>query len=313
MESCSAPRGLIVELVTPITREGHIDPGGVERLLARVSSFVQGVFLASPRAGDGCFLPTDLRMDLLQRAAFCLQDIPLPIFVWVTQQSEEKTRETLKAVGEFGGKKGIRGGLFAVDTPLYYHSNRGLPDLYRELCATAEVPIVLHNDPDLIQGLATPFKRNNIRTAILKELCELEGISGLIFSGPLERANHYQKACRQQPDFRIYDGDEISFLDHPSRSGVVSPGANLSPAAWGRIVKSSLGISADGADYPDSLRQTWETGQTLRQMRDLYGEAPAEVIKDFLAEMGILNPLLHPAVPIETTRRGLRELMARLR
>ncbi len=309
MEALTAPRGLIVELVTPIEKGEGIDRRGLERLLARVSSFVQGVFLAGPRAGEGTPLSPGLRVDLLKQTILAMDPHPVPIFVWITQESEDKTRETLLALDEAVRAHRQRVGLFYVDTPLYYHSNRGLPDLYREFCAVAEAPFILHNDPDLIAGLATPFKRNNIRTAVLKELVGFNGISGMIFSGSLDRAHNYQRACRQRPDFRIYDGDEARFLDHPSRSGVVSMGANLAPAAWGKIVRSSIQAPTNGADYPDRLQQIWETGDSLRRMRDIYAAAPPSIIKDFLAERGIVEPPVHPPENREEVRTALRELM----
>jgi len=256
MEALSAPRGLIVELVTPFTSGSQIDPKGLERLLAHVSPFAHGVFLASPRAGEGALLSTELRLGLLEGATSFLKRTSVPILVWVTQTSEEKTRDTIRELGEFAKEHPHEGGLFLVDTPLYYHSNRGLPDLYREICPAAEAPLILHNDPDLIQSLAAPFKRNNIRTAILKELTGFKEITGIIFSGSLDRAHHYQRACRQRADFKIYDGDEARFLDHPSRSGVVSMGANLAPAAWHRIVGSSLQASTDGSMIPISARRS---------------------------------------------------------
>jgi dihydrodipicolinate synthase/N-acetylneuraminate lyase len=314
MEALSAPRGLIVELVTPFKSGGGIDGRGLEMLLARVTPCAQGVFLASPRAGEGTTLSPDLRLDLLKQAILSMDQNPVPIFIWATQESEKSTRETILALGEAGREHGYEPGLFCVDTPLYYHSNRGLPDLYREICPTTEDPLILHNDPDLIQGIARPFKRNNIRTAILKEIAGFSGISGMIFLGSLDRAHHYQRACRQRPDFRVYDGDEVHFLDHPSRSGVVSMGANLAPAAWGKIVRSSLQPSTNGADYPDRLQQIWETGHTLHRMRGLYADAPAAIIKDVLAEMGVIeSPGPKSSLKdIETRRAALRELMTSL-
>ena len=311
MEALTAPRGLIVELVTPFKRGGEIDGRGLGRLLARVSSSVQGVFLASPRAGEGTALSTGLRVDLLEQSILAMGKDPVPIFIWVTQESEDKTRETILVLGDTIRRHRYGAGLFYVDTPLYYHSNRGLPDLYRELCPLAEGSFILHNDPDLIKGLATPFKRNNIRTALLKELAGFNGISGMIFSGSLDRAHNYQRACGGRPDFRIYDGDEAHFLDHPSRSGVVSMGANLAPTAWGRIVRSSIQASTNGADYPDRLLQIWETGDCLRGMRDLYADASSAIIRDGLADMGIIEAS-DPTTPlknIEATRATLRELV----
>lgn len=312
MEALPAPRGLIIELVTPFNSGGRIDPKGLDRLLARVSPFAQGVFLASPRAGEGTTLSPNLRLDLLRKTILSLHQNSLPIFIWATQESEEGTRETILTLGEAVRQQPYAPGLFYVDTPLYYHSNRGLPDLYREICPTVDAPLILHNDPDLIQGLGRSLKRTNIRTAILKELAGFEGISGMIFSGSLDRAHHYQRACRQRPDFRIYDGDEARFLDHPSRSGVVSMGANLAPAAWAKIVRSSLQSSSDGAEYPDRLQQIWETGGTLHQMRDLYAGAPAAIIKDALAEMGIIEPPVQPQQHIEEARVRSTELVAQL-
>ena len=312
MEALTAPRGLIVELITPFKGGGEIDGRGLAAILARVSSSVQGVFIAGHRAGEGTTLSPDLRADLLKQTILALERDPVPIFVWVTQESEDKTRETILAIGEAFRSHPYGADLFYVDAPLYYHSNRGLPDLYRELCPIAEGRFVLHNDPDLINGLATPFKRNNIRTSVLKELVGFNAISGMIFSGSLDRAHNYQRACRQRPDFRIYDGDETDFLDHPSRSGVVSMGANLAPAAWEKIVRSSIQASTNGADYPDRLQQIWETGDSLRTMRNIYAAAPAPVIKDVLAEMGIIEPPAQTPENIEEVRIALRELMGRL-
>jgi len=312
MEALSAPRGLIVELVTPFKSGGGVDGAGLERLIARVSPFAQGVFLASPRAGEGTSLSPDLRGDVLKRTISAMdRQNPVPIFIWATQESEEGTRETMLALDEAVREKPYKPGLFYVDTPLYYHSNRGLPDLYREICPTIEGALILHNDPDLIESLGRPLKRTSIRTAILKEIAGFDGISGMIFSGSLDRAHHYQKACRQRPDFKIYDGDEAHFLEHPSRSGVVSMGANLVPAAWRKIVRSSLQPST-GADYPDRLQQIWETGHALHHMRDIYAEAPAAIIKDVLAEMEIIPLPDQTPEDIEAVRNALRELVGRL-
>jgi len=312
MEASTAPRGLIVELVTPFERGGGIDERGLVKLLARVSSSVQGVFLAGPGAGQGTALPAALRADLLKQTILAMEKDPFPVFIWITQESEEKTRETLLALDEAVRAHRHGAGLFYVDTPLYYHSNRGLPDLYKEFCAVAEAPLILHNDPGLIEGLSTPFKRNNIRTAVLKELVGFNGLSGMIFSGSLDRAHNYQRASRQRPDFRIYDGDEARFLDHPSRSGVVSMGANLAPSAWGRIVQSSLQTPADGTEYPDRLQQLWDTGRALHHIRDLYAETPAAIIKNVLADMGIIAPSVEANGATRNVRDRLKEWVVRL-
>ncbi|OQY49206.1 MAG: hypothetical protein B6240_03855, partial [Desulfobacteraceae bacterium 4572_87] len=210
MENSTAPRGLIVDLITPF-KQGAIDESGLESLLERVVPHAQALLLASPRHGEG----------ESQDFEDLNQDYPTNSVFW-------------------------------VDTPLRYHSNRGLPDYYRELLAQLKYPLILHNDPDCIHATRA-FKRHNIRTAVLKELVRIDGIAGLIFSGSLERAHHYQRACRGRQNFRIYDGDEKRFLEHPSMGGVVSVGANLAPGTWEMITQSSIRLHAHRENYPDRL------------------------------------------------------------
>ncbi|MGE5842745.1 MAG: dihydrodipicolinate synthase family protein, partial [Deltaproteobacteria bacterium] len=211
------------------------------------------------------------------------------VLVWITQDTEKETGETLGILARTLNKRRYKGQVCWLDTPLYYRSNRGLVSYYRNLTSLTRQPCLLHNDPALIERLARSFKRNNIRTAILKEVLGVEGILGIVYRGSLDRAANYQRATRARLDFRIYDGDELSFLTHPSLSGVVSAGANLSPKAWSRITKASLGLNDTGEDYPDRLQQIWKTGRYLRTLLDLYSSQAVQVIKRALSEAGILE------------------------
>lgn len=313
MQVLTAPRGLIVDIITPFTKGGAIDGPGLRKLLNRVSPHAQAVFLASPHTGEGKNLHTEQRVELLEQAIPAMAQNPIPILIWVAQDDEAESRRTTITLKEVIEKRGYMGDIFWVDTPLYYHSNRGLPGLYKALCSVVGKPYILHNDPEFINGLTRPLKRNNIRTAVLKELVSLEGITGLIFSGSLDRVHNYHNACRRRPHFKIYDGEESHFLDHPSTSGVVSVGANLAPKAWEKIIQSSLDLSAHKKDYPDHLQQIWELGDYLRDMRDIYLQAPAPILKEILSDMGIIET---PACTfkVEDTKEPksrLKELMTR--
>lgn len=312
MESAAAPRGLVIDLVTPLGRDGSIDGRGLARQLDRVSPHVDAVYLASPHLGRGHQLGPDQRAELLDKALVVLRE-KIPIFVWVTQKTEEDTRATLHALKKKRDRRNGQARVFWVDSPLQYHSNRGLPELYRDLCRTFDEPFILHNDPALIAPLGKPFKRANIRTAVLKELSRLESIVGLIYLGSLDRAHHYQKACRSRSHFRIYDGDESQFLDHPSMSGGVSVGANLAPGAWERIARSSLKLSGGRSSYPSYLEQVWESGGYIRGLKDLYEKAPGPLVRAVLGDLGVLGP--NAASPLdealEAARKKLEDLMAR--
>ena len=307
MENSAAPRGLIVDLITPL-KHGAIDGTGLERLLDQVVPHAQALFLASPRHGEGQSMEITTRHELLKNVCDAVTGRPISLFMWISGNTETQTRKNILALQEKVGENYPADRLFWVDTPLAYHSNRGLPDYYRELLTLLKSPLILHNDPDCIHATRA-FKRHNIRTSVLKELVRIEGIAGLIFSGSLERAHHYQRACRGRQNFRIYDGDEKRFLEHPSMGGVVSVGANLAPDPWEMITQSSIQLHAHRENYPDRLQQIWESGDYLKNMVTLYGQTPNAMIKAVLSDKGIIaTPEM--LQPVETEADSVKALKA---
>ena len=312
MEVPSTPRGLIVDLITPLKADGSVDGRGLGKHLDRVLPHVQAILLASPHMGEGRGLSSQQREELLEKAAVVVRG-RIPLLVWVTQGTEESTAGTVLLLKKALQRRRYEGPVFWVDTPLYYHSNRGLPSLYRNFSSLDAGPFVLHNDPEFIGGLSRPLKRNNIRTAVLKEVITSGGIAALIFQGTLERAHHYQRASRAWPHFRIYDGDESHFLEHPSLNGVVSVGANLAPRAWQIITRSSLHPTADPKSYPDHLKQIWETGRYLQELKEIYRAMPSHLVKAALSDMGVIDRPGHPPPPKdpENPTERLKELLSR--
>jgi len=288
MAALSSPRGLIVDLVTPLKLNGDIDGRSLGKHLDRVLPHAQAVLIAGPYMGEGGNLTARQREDLMEKTLVVVRG-QVPVLVWITQDTEEKTRETLGLLSKRLKTRKYSGQVCWLDTPLYYHSNRGLVSHYRNLTTLTREAWILHNDPGLIDRMARPFKRNNIRTAILKEILAIDEIQGLLYLGTLDRAGNYEKATRARSDFKIYDGDELRFLTHPSLSGVVSAGANLSPKAWSKITDASLGLSDNREDYPDRLQQIWRTGRYLQALLDLYSSQAVQVIKQVLAEAGIMG------------------------
>ncbi len=289
MEYPSPPRGLIIDLITPLNERGDLDIEALERHLERIMDHVHGVLLASPWAGEGSQLLFKTRKELLQRTMGCVSS-NTALLVWITGHTEEATRRNLIALQKVSEDTPYERRIYWVDTPLLYHSNRGLPSLYRELYDLGNRPFLLINDPYSVAKVRGTIKRKNIRTSILKETAKMEFISGIIFLGPLERAYNYEKAVRSRDGFRLYEGDEGRFLEYPSLSGVISAGANLAPEKWRAIIDSSLHLRETSGDYPDSLKQTWETGQYLHQLRDYYATDPPTMIKLALSELSLLPP-----------------------
>jgi dihydrodipicolinate synthase/N-acetylneuraminate lyase len=306
MGHSKALRGLIVDLITPLRESGEIDGRSLGRHLDRILPHVHAVLIASPYAGEGIHLSAPQREDLLDKSLVVIRG-QMPLLVWVSQDTEESTKATLLLLQKRVATRRYDGPVFWVDTPLYYHSNRGLFLHYRNLSSLAKEPWMIHNDPELIMKLGRSFKRNNIRTSILKSVAGIEEIQGLVFLGPLERAGNYQKAVRRRPEFRIYDGDELHFLKYPSMSGVVSAGANLAPKAWRKITDASLNLTESRQDYPDDLQQRWETGLYLQKLLETYSPFPVPVIKATLSKMGIIENA-EKALGVENPQPQLTEI-----
>ena len=287
MVDSNLPKGLIADLITPAEAGGGIDGTGLGRHLDRLLPQVQAVFISSPNAGSGTELTIEQRADLFDKTLVVVRGA-VPVFTWITGDSEKNTLKILDLFRKKQKSRNYKGAVVWVDTPLYYHSNRGLPEYYEKLCSQVDENILLHNDPALICKVDKALKRKNIRTAILKELVENRKIGGLIFSGSLDKFYNYQRAVRSRGNFRIYDGDESYFLDHPGSSGVVSIGANIAPREWNQITISSLSQNNEDA-YPDQLQQIWDRWAYLTELKNLYAEKSAVIIKKVLSDEGVIS------------------------
>jgi dihydrodipicolinate synthase/N-acetylneuraminate lyase len=288
------PRGLIVDLVTPFLKNGDIDAKGLERHINDMMPFVQAIFISSPGMGEGANLSPEQREELFHQTLLIVQS-RLPVLVWISAPALEETETMLLSLRKRIATLGYAGPVFWVDTPLYYHSNRGLEAAYERMSSMVEEPFVLVNDPEFVKTKDQSFKRLNIRTSILKDLASKEKIKGLIFSGSLERAFNYRKAVRSNPDFMIYDGDESQFLEHPNLNGILSRGANLAPVAWKIVTSSSLNLGGNAEDYPDRIRQVLEAGRYLNDLMDIYNRHNADFFRQVLTRTGIFDEQMQPS------------------
>lgn len=288
MEAAKSPKGLIVDLITPLNDKAGIDSEGLDSLLKKVLPYADAVLLASPQMGEGRGLGVDLKIDLLEKAITLIQG-KAPIFFWISEDSVEGTKKALALLEDLLDSCDYKGMIFWLDTPLFYHSNKGLYDHYQDLASNTRHPFVLYNDPGLIELLERPLKRINIRTNILKDLSKIGEIKALIFRGSLTRANNYQKALNSRPDFKVYDGDETRFLEHPSLSGVLSVGANIAPGIWSKVTRASLGMLKEDMEKPDYLNKIWEMAKLLKDLMQIYNRNPVWIIKRALSDLKIIG------------------------
>ncbi len=275
------PKGLIIALITPLNEEGRPDWEPFHRLIDQVVPYCDALMIGEGLIGEGLSLPNPLRLELLQISAEIVAG-KKPLFLCPTAGTTEETVDNVTILSKALKNYRDQDSLFWVDIPLWYHSNRKLPQFYQEWKEYTPYPILLHNHPLLIGKRKRSLKRTNIRTAVLKRLAENGQIVGLIQSGDLQRTIHYQRAVRARRDFRFFDGDEGNFLNSPSSSGVISGGANLLPSEWSEIVTASLKMSEDPAKNLLLLKQS----QKLRDLSQVLQKNPAQRLKVGLHRLG---------------------------
>ena len=305
------PEGLIIDLVTPLTAGGALDAPGLERLVARVLPAADGLIAGSPLAGEALDLPLSTRRELFTHL------LPLvagrvPIFFGITGATLEETRDLAAWVREEDGRQHYPGPLFLADLPLWYHSNRGLPQSFQSLLAEIPLPLILLNLPRVVRRQGVMFKHLNIRTQVFKKLAALPEVHGLIYQGEMRRFLHYHHATAARPGFAFYETDEGRFLTRPGAWGVVSGGAQLLPRAWQRVTRACL-HPEDAADDPPQRYALWDLGNRLQQVSHFCQNHPVALWKKALAAQGVISspataPGTTPGAP--DTGKKLLELLA---
>ena len=276
MQGYLPPRGLIAELITPLNRDLTLDHQVLINHLSNLKPFVNAVMILSPEAGEGFAIPIEAKKELIGTCAEVIKG-ELPLFVFVTSDTKEETIKNISTFDELLNGLSYKGDIFWVDAPLYYHSNRGLPDFYKKITNSISYPLIIYNNPKIVEKVKGPFNRRNMRTSILKELSLIEGIKGLIFIGDLKRALNYQKAVEERLYFRIYDGDEELFINFPNKNGLLSISANLIPHIWKRILDM------------DSQRDIKNIWHTLKEFLTLTKKGGPVLVKKILYRKGVLD------------------------
>ena len=284
---------MICPLVTPLKTEDVLDAATLERLIGQAGIGADALLLGDVFWGEGLLLSLDTRIEMASVTMEIVQG-KWPVLITITSDTSEATLGLVARIESFIDGSGYSGSVFWVDYPIYYHSNRGLPQFYEAMAGDTAIPLILGNHPGLIQRRKGRIKHKNIRTSVLKKLSGIDRIQGLIFSGSLKRSIDYHKAVRHRSEFKFYDGDEAVFIKQPSSDGVVAGGANLLPQAWHEITWSSLNRYDVQRQYADHVSQIWETGVMVQEFYDLYSKSPAAVLKRMLHVAGVL-PNAHTA------------------
>ena len=281
------PEGLIVDLVTPLTEAGRLDGTGLNRLVAKVTPVANGILAGSPGVGEALDLPLQTRRELLSQLLPAVAG-RVPLFFGITGHSPEETQELAEAVKEECRRQNYSGPVYLADLPLWYHSNRGLPQAYKRLLNDIPLPLIILNQPEVIRRRAPLFKHRNIRTQVVKKLTLVPGIVGLSYQGEMRRFLNYHYAAVNRPGFAFYEADDVNFLTRPGAWGVWSASAQLLPGAWQRVTRACL-HPEEVAEDQERRRELWELSQRLLEIAKLCQLRPTALLKTALLAQGVLS------------------------
>jgi dihydrodipicolinate synthase/N-acetylneuraminate lyase len=281
------PEGLIIDLVTPLTAAGDLDDDSLARLVERVLPVADGLLAGGPLMGEALGLPPALRRELLLQTLAAVRG-RCPVLWGITGHTSEETREWALTLEQETRRLDYPGPLYLADLPLWYHSNRGLPQAYEDLLAQVSHPLIVLNLPEALRAQAPLFKRRNIRTHVFKRLAGLPRIAGLIYRGEMRRFLHYHHAAAHRTGFAFYEADEVNFLTRPGSWGVVSAGAQLLPRAWQRVTRACL-HPEETADEPGQAYELWNLSHRLQELSRLYQHGPVALVKAALAAQGVID------------------------
>lgn len=279
-------RGLIIELLTPLTDEHDLDRPGLARLVAFAAPHAQALLVAGFCVGQGHLLQDGLWRATVEAA---LEAAPpgLPLLVGLTAASSDQTLARARWLG------GLEAGrpCWGLDAALFHHSNRGLPGYVEQAAQALGAPLILANCPDLVRTHARAAKRLNIMPGVLAKCARGPHLAGLVFSGPLRQGLANARALQAAPGAALYDGLEEAFLARPASAGLISAGAGLIPADWRLVVDRSLGLvsSPPGGWAAADRRALLDAGARVRDLAGLMANHPAPVAALLARHLGLIT------------------------
>ncbi len=278
------PKGLLVNLALPSVLKPK--PEDFAQLLAMLHGKISAL-LIEPQL----WLPTtDVREYLTNFVENCLDviDPDLTLLLMITGTDAAETKRNFLELRKILRKISKKRIIYFVDLPLAYHSNRGLPEFYKDLLHGTDMPLILMNDPARLPQSKPFYKRKNLMPGVLKKLTKTPNICGLINVSNVKQSLDYSRILANVPGFRMYDGSESFFLENPNKTGVLSITANLFPSSWQSIVHSSVGMYED-INVPEKVRERWIMGCCLQEIaKKIKNHAPV-FIRCVLNHWGIFN------------------------
>jgi len=218
--------GIIVPLVTPLSRQLDVDRIALRRLIEHViSGGVQGIFLLGS-TGEGSALDTGAKRAVIDSGVNTVNK-RVPVYINISSNSYA---DSLK-LGEHAAKSGATA--LVLSAPSYFKMNREEAlNYFSSIAENTDLPLILYNAPQYV--------KTSLEKDWVEELASHPAIVGIKDSSGdpafLEKISRIQK----DKDFSLLNGPEellARALDLGFHGGVCG-GANLYPRLYTLFFRS---------------------------------------------------------------------------
>jgi len=216
--------GVLVALASPLSRDGSVDRGGVERLVEHVlGGGVRGV-LALGSTGETASLDEPARRAVLE-AVVAATRRRVPVLCGVAQSQLSSAIAEVDAAARAGADAVL------VAPPFYYPTDQaGVLAFYRAIAERSTLPVLVYNIPQFTKVAAEP--------ATVATLAQEGAIKGIKDSS--RDFEYFEGVCiatRDLPAFRIFTGSDTMLVASLAAggAGTICGAANVAPAWVVRI------------------------------------------------------------------------------
>lgn len=293
MNHCRDVRGIVPPLATPLTADRRLDPAGLERLVAHVTSGgVSGLFVLGT-TGEGPHLDPQVKSEVVRRV--CAMS-SVPVLVGLCDPSTIASMRLAEEAAEAGASA-------LVLTPPFYFplSQAELLDYFRRVVPRLPLPVFLYNIPGMT--------KIRIHPETVRRGHEDTGMAGLKdSSGDMAYFDSVRRHLPKRTGFRLFCGPEEKLLEavRLGADGGVCGGANLFPRLYVDLFAHAI------------AGRTCEAERMQRQILQLsaavYNQTPEATsylqgLKSALAVLGLCGDFL--AEPLSPLDRPKREAIRR--
>jgi 2-dehydro-3-deoxy-D-pentonate aldolase len=283
LSTAPAFHGIIPPVVTPLTAQGQIDEGGLERLIEHlIAAGVHGLFLLGT-TGEATSLDFAVQRQLIERTCLLVGDRS-PVLMGISHTSMEVSLELAKVATDNGCAA-------VVSAAPYYMplDQEELVGYFRQLAARVPLPLVLYNFPLLTKVKFEPES--------VEKLLDEQNIVGIKdSSGDLDYFAKIVQVTKERAGFSLLAGKEANLGDiiKLGGHGGVTGGANVCPRLLVDLYNAA--VEADGPRINSLVPKVLELGKIYAVAGTRFSATIAG-IKSALELQGICSGALAPPIP----------------